>query len=136
MSCPASLFEHRQKLLALAASAYVLFLILSHWQLPQVHVWIIAAVFSGIMNITYVAEAFWRRVELTKEAAIALVLIVASVLGVFLHPVFVIAAIFGHGVWDVAKHYGAGVPFFSWYCLSCFVIDLIYGSVLFMYWLG
>lgn len=130
-----SFFHRRQKQLFLVASLYVALLILFHWQVPSKHVWIIAAVFSIIMNFTYITEAYYRREFVNLEAIVASVLIAASVLGVVISPVFIIAAIFGHGVWDVAKHNGAGVPFFSWYTLSCFAVDVIYSTVLLIYWL-
>ena len=85
----------------LAASLYVLALIISHATLPPIHVWVIAAVFSILMNSTYVTEAFHARRWFALEAAIAVTLIVMSVLGVVLHPLFVVAAVFGHGVWDL-----------------------------------
>ena len=129
-----SFFESRQKPLALVAALYVLFLVLSHWQLPPVHVWIIAAFFSIVMNFTYVTEALKQPKHIKVEALIATLLITASILGVFVAPIFVIAAIFGHGVWNIAKHRGAGVPFFSWYTLSCFTIDTLYSVSLLAYW--
>ena len=128
-------FEQRQLLLMMAASLYVVLLILSHSTLPAVHVWIIAAVFSVVMNFVYVTEAFQVRRFFQLELWVALVLIGASVLGVLLSPLFVIAAILGHGVWDIAKHKGHGVPFVSWYTLGCFTVDVIYSAALFAYWL-
>ena len=129
-----SFFARRQKPLMLAASLYVLALILSHATLPPVHVWIIAAVFSVAMNFTYLTEALAARQFVRLETCVMATLIAASILGVFVHPLFVIAAILGHGLWDLAKHLGAGVPFFSWYTLSCAAVDLTYFSVLLAYW--
>ncbi|MEE9333433.1 MAG: hypothetical protein V3U65_05015 [Granulosicoccaceae bacterium] len=40
-----SFFKARQKTLAIAATLYVAFLLLSHWQLPKEHVWYIASFF-------------------------------------------------------------------------------------------
>ncbi|MFY0680276.1 MAG: hypothetical protein JXR13_06855 [Thalassovita sp.] len=131
-----SFLRRRQKALMFAASLYVVALIVSHSTLPALHVWVIAAVFSIIMNATYVVEAYAARRLLRTELSVALVLIVASVLGVMWHPAFVIFAIFGHGTWDIAKHFGAGIPFFSWYTLSCFAVDMTYGLVLLVYFLG
>lgn len=136
MSQAISFFQRRQKQLALVASLYVVFLILFHWQLPPVHVWLIAAFFSIIMNFTYMTEAYARQKYLKLEVLVACVLILASVLGAVVWPLFVIAAIFGHGVWDIFKHYGAGVPFFSWYTLSCFTVDTLYSGALLVYWMG
>ncbi len=134
MEKAASFFQKRQKQLGLAASAYVIFLLLSHWQLPSAHVWWIAAFFSIVMNGVYILEAKARREFISREAIVAGVLIVLSILGVVMSPVFVIAAIVGHGLWDLAKHRGAGVPFFAWYTLSCFAVDVLYGAALTVYW--
>jgi len=114
-----SFFRKHQKSLALAATLYLVLLLLSHWQLPPIHVWVIAAVFSVAMNFTYLAEAIAAKKFVSVELAVTSILIVLSVLGALVWPPFVIAAVFGHGVWDLAKHYGMGVPFFSWYTLSC-----------------
>jgi hypothetical protein len=131
-----SFFQSRQKILAIMASLYVIFLLLSHWQLPPKHVWIIAAFFSIIMNFTYVTEAYVRREFLQPEVLIAGLLITLSVLGAISAPIFVIIAIFGHGLWDVAKHLGLGVPFFSWYTLSCCFVDMAYGFTLLIYYIS
>jgi hypothetical protein len=130
----ASFFQRRQTWLLGFSTLYVLGLILSHAAFPPLHVWVIAAVFSVLMNFTYIIEAKVAGHWLRLEVLIAASLIAASALGVFLHPLFVILAIFGHGMWDLAKHRGAGVPFVSWYTLGCFVIDILYGSVLLLYW--
>ena len=134
MSNAKSFFKHRQKLLGIAATAYVVLLLLSHWQLPAVHVWIIAAAFSVLMNFTYLTEAISRRSFVKTELIVALTLIVASVLGVLVTPLLVIAAIFGHGVWDLHKHFGRGVPFFFWYTCSCFLVDTAYSISLLVYY--
>jgi len=48
-----------------------------------------------------------------------------------IHPAFVITAILGHGLWDLAKHRAAaGVPFFPWYTHGCAVFDVGYAFVL------
>ena len=130
-----SFFETRQKTLGILAALYVLFLLLSHWQLSSAHVWIIAAVFSILMNFTYMIEAFSLQSFLRKEIVIAAILITLSFLGALLYPPLVIAAIFGHGVWDISKHRGAGVPFFSWYTLGCAAVDFTYSALLLIYYL-
>jgi len=129
-----SFFTKREKVLKLAATAYVVSLILFHWQLPSRHVWIIAAIFSIVMNLTYLIEAISVKRTVAMEASVAAVLILASILGLLFSPLILIAAIFGHGCWDLAKHYGAGVQFFSWYIWACFVVDTIYSAALIYYW--
>ena len=120
-----SFFLRREQQLKIAASLYVILLILSHATFPQSLVWFIAALFSIAMNFTYVIEAV---------SLVAVVLILLSLGGVFLSPILVIIAIFGHGCWDLLKHYGSGVPFFTWYTLSCAIVDFFYGSILLIYW--
>ena len=120
----------------LGAAAYVLSLVLSHATFDPLHVWVIAALFSILMNLVYLPEALSLRKQVGTEALVAILLISASMLGVLVHPLFVVLAIIGHGFWDVAKHFGAGVPFFSWYTWSCCAIDFCYGTTLFLYWLS
>ena len=135
MTAALSYFQSRQKLLAILGALYVFFLLLSHWQLPKAHVWWIAGVFSIIMNFVYIKEARALRQFVRVEALIATLLIVLSCLGALWYPPLVIAAIFGHGCWDIAKHLGAGVPFLSWYTLSCFAVDTLYSGALLLYWI-
>lgn len=128
-----SFFQTRQKILSLAVTAYLLMLIVSHWQIPSIHVWLIAAVFSVLMNFTYLVEAVSLKSYAATESWVAFGLIALSILGFFTSPLFLIVAIVGHGVWDLAKHFGAGVPFLSWYSWSCFLVDMAYGSALLFY---
>lgn len=128
-------FERHQKILGVLSAAYVLFLLLAHQRLGQPHVWVIACFFSILMNFTYVFEAYAQRAYLRAEACLAGGLICLSVMGVLINPLFVILAIFGHGVWDISKHRGAGIPFVSWYTLGCSAIDFTYGTVLSLYWM-
>ncbi len=118
-----SFFINRQKALGIAATAYVLLLLLSHWQIPSIHVWVIASVFSIAMNFTYLTEALSIRSFAKTEALVATILVSASLFGLFVSPLLLIAAIFGHGCWDLAKHFGNGVPFYFWYTCSCFLVD-------------
>lgn len=130
-----SFFKARQKILRIAATAYVLMLIISHWQLPAVHVWLIAAVFSVLMNFTYLTEAISLKSFAKTEVVVAALLIAMSILGLVTSPLLLIFAILGHGVWDLMKHFGKGVPFFFWYTCSCFLVDMAYGSTLLYYFL-
>lgn len=135
MSKEKSFFVKRQKMLGCALTAYVALLLLSHWQISAVHVWVVAAVFSIAMNFTYLSEALSLRKFATTEALVAIALVGASLLGLFVSPLLVIAAIFGHGCWDLAKHFGSGVPFYFWYTCSCFLIDTVYSFSLLLYWM-
>ncbi len=134
MSEAISFFASRQKLLVIAATVYVILLLLSHWQLDSTHVWVIAAVFSVLMNFTYITEAVSLRSFFKAEVIVSTILILASVLGLILSPLLIIAAIFGHGVWDLQKHFGKGVPFFFWYTCSCFLVDTAYSATLLLYY--
>ena len=129
-----SFFHKRQKILGIAATAYLVLLLLSHWQLPPIHVWAIAVVFSIAMNFTYLTEALSLNRFAKTEAVIAAILIGASLLSFVFSPLLVILAIFGHGCWDLAKHFGRGVPFYFWYTCSCFIVDTAYSITLLAYW--
>ena len=98
------------------------------------YVWFIAAFFSIAMNFTYLIEAVQAQRFVIIETCVLTSLIVLSVMGVLISPLFVILAIFGHGAWDLAKHFGQGIPFFFWYTCSCFIVDTIYGAALTTYW--
>ena len=134
MSRAKSFFKTRQKMLGIAATAYVVLLIFSHWQLPSMHVWLIAAFFSVLMNFTYLVEAVSLKNYAKTEALVAIFLIFASILGLILSPLFLIFAILGHGIWDLLKHFGRGVPFYLWYTCSCFLVDTVYSSTLLFYY--
>ena len=127
-------FAMPQKPLAIGATLYLVLLLVSHWQINSAYVWGIAAFFSIAMNFTYLTEAITSRNYVTTEAIVSFVLIVFSLLGLLLSPLFVIAAIFGHGCWDLAKHFGRGVPFYFWYTCSCFLVDTAYSTTLLLYW--
>lgn len=129
-----SFLQSRQKQLGVIGNMYMLFVILLHSQIPTKHVWTLAAIFSIVMNFPYVIEALSVKNHLSQEVALATFLIVLSALGALLSPPLVITAVFGHGVWDFAKHRGAGVPFFAWYTLPCAAFDFSYGSLLFIFW--
>lgn len=119
----------------MAAALYVLLLLVFHWQLPEIHVWVIASVFSIVMNFPYLIEALSLKANARTEVLVSSFLILLSVLGLFTTPLLIIGAIVGHGFWDLAKHFGKGVPFFFWYTCSCFLVDLVYGLLLLLYFL-
>ncbi len=123
----------RQSWLAALGALYIIALLISHATLPKQHVWAIAALFSIIMNGVYIHSALKNRRFVTTETTIATLLVVLSGLGVILSPVYVIAAIALHGAWDLAKHFGAGLPFFSWYTWGCATVDFTYAAALTIY---
>ncbi|MEM6640741.1 MAG: hypothetical protein AAF610_12670 [Pseudomonadota bacterium] len=126
--------DKRQIILATLGTLWLVLLLVFHWQAPAAFAWHVAAAFSVAMNFVYIQAAIARRQYVTVEAFVAVALIVLSVMGAVVAPPFVIAAVIGHGLWDLAKHFGAGLPFFSWYTWGCFVVDVMYGSALFAYW--
>jgi len=130
-----SFFQTRQKPLLKAATLYVVSLGIFHSQLPKTHVWVIAGIFSILMNFVYLTEAYHRQAFLNREVLIASILILASIAGTVVSPIFVIGAIFSHDIWDIAKHQGIGVPFLRWYTLSCFAVDTAYSAALLIYWI-
>jgi len=129
----ASFFSKRRIPLAIAATLYVVLLLISHWQLPKQHVWAIAAFFSIAMNFTYLTEALSVRRSIKPELIVCVGLIAMTLLGLFTSPLLIIAAIFGHGCWDLAKHNGCGIPFFNWYVVPCFIVDTAYSLALLLY---
>ena len=130
-----SFFRTRKKSLAIAGTLYVALLLISHWQLPKAHVWAIAAFFSIAMNFTYLIEALSLKKSVTAEVAVSTTLIAASIVGLLISPLLIVAAIFAHGCWDLAKHNAcAGIPFFTWYVVPCFVVDTIYSVTLLFYY--
>lgn len=99
--------------LKLLTAAYALGLVVTHSTLPEIHVWVIACFFSVAMNFTYPWAACQPKNLVSLEVGISSVLIAMSVVSLILSPLLVIAAIFAHGLWDFAKHRGAGTPFFA-----------------------
>ena len=87
------------------------------------------------MNFTYIIEVMSVGRYFAVEIFVSASLILLSIFGIILHPLFVIFAIFGHGLWDLHKHAGAGVPFVRWYTLGCVVVDTFYGSTLLFYFI-
>ncbi|MBT9313448.1 hypothetical protein [Leptothoe kymatousa] len=130
------LFSRQFLWLKLAASVYVAALLLAHWSLPTAFVWQIAIFFSIAMNFTY-PWAAWKQANSQRcEWLIATALIVVSSLSLISSPMGVIAAIFLHGCWDIAKYQGHGTPFFSWYTLGCVLCDWTYSGALLIYYLS
>jgi hypothetical protein len=128
-------FWHKHLMwLKLAAAVYVVGLIVSHAMLPAQYIWAIAVFFSIVMNFVYPIEARSLKAFVTIESLVATLLILMSLVSLLASPLFVIAAIFGHGVWDLLKHRGQGVRFFSWYVLGCVTVDWIYAGTLFVWW--
>ena len=131
-----SFFTRYKNTLFVLSILYVLALLLSHAVFPTIYVWAIACFFSIAMNFTYLTEAASQKAFITTEASLALVLIIMSVVGLLTSPILIILAIFGHGCWDFAKHWGTGIPFFSWYTWGCVTIDWLYSFALLLYWIG
>ncbi len=130
----ASFFSKHQRLLAVLVLLYVASALLAHLLLPSIFIWMLAVFFLVAMTGTYVLEALMTGHSQKLEICVALGLIAVALLSLFGSPIWVICALFGHGVWDLAKHRGAGVPFLSWYTLSCAAFDFTYGALLFASW--
>ncbi len=126
-------FHKHWLVLRFSAAIYVIALIASHSYLPPQYVWALATFFSIAMNFTYLIQAVSLKNFVSLELMIATGLILLSLAGFFISPWLVIAAIFLHGTWDLAKHRGTGIRFFSWYTIGCVVVDWIYAAALIAY---
>jgi len=129
------LFEQRGNLLKFAAALWTLSAVFLHFTFPIEFIWYVAIGLSISMNTTYPIQALSSGRYITKESAIALALCGCSLLALWWSPLFVIAAIFGHGVWDLLKLRGAGIGIANWYSAGCFIVDIFYAVSLFLFWI-
>jgi hypothetical protein len=127
------LLSHRFLWIKALSAAYVLGIPLAHGLLPSVLVWEVALFFLIAMLFTYPLAAFSTGHAQRVELFVSLGLAALGVLGYLTHPLLIILAIFGHGVWDLAKHKGCGVPFFGWYVKGCVLVDFSYAAVLLLF---
>lgn len=119
--------------LKLASALYVVAIPISHFTLPHDWIWHIAAFFLFAMLLTYPWAAMMQRQAVGLEFLVSLGLALLGVIGLFVSPWLIIAGIFGHGIWDLAKHRGHGCRFFGWYVSGCVVIDWTYAMALVFY---
>ena len=127
----ASVFERSFLVLKFLSAAYVIGIFVFHFAFPNV--WVVAMVLSVAMNFTYPWAAIRGQRFVPVEIGVSTTLVVMAILGVLASPLWVIASIFGHGVWDLFKHNGQGVPFFKWYTQGCVVVDWFYAASLTLY---
>ena len=117
--------------LKILSTAYVLGIPLSHFALPHGYVWEIAVFFLIAMLFTYPAAAIAQGTHIKREILVSLTLAGMGILGLILsQPILIVLGIFGHGCWDLAKHYGAGCTFFKWYVNGCVIVDWSYAAAL------
>lgn len=114
----------------LFAALYTLGIPLSHFILPHNNIWDIATFFLVAMLFTYPLAAMQARAFVRLEWGISCALAAMGLLGLFTSPWLIILAIFGHGLWDLAKQRGHGIPFFGWYISGCILIDWLYAASL------
>jgi hypothetical protein len=129
-----TLFSRHFMGLKILSTLYVLGIIVSHKAFGSMAVWEIAVFFSIAMNFTYPWAALKQEDKFGTEATVSTILILLSIAGLFISPIFVIIAIFGHGAWDLAKSNGTGTPFFSWYVSGCVVVDWVYAASLLIFY--
>ncbi len=127
------LFSHRFLALKAAATVYVVAIPISHFALPHSMVWEIALFFLIAMLFTYPAAALIEKQDVQLEFSVSVGLAALGVVGFFVSPWLIILALFGHGIWDLAKHHGHGVPFFGWYISGCVAVDWAYSAALTIY---
>ncbi len=116
--------------LKILAALYTIAIPVAHLSFPTTSIWLIAIIFSIAMNFTYPWAAYKQGRFMTLEVALSSGFIALSLVSLYASPIFVITAIFLHGCWDLAKHRGAGTPFFFWYISGCVVVDWIYAAAL------
>lgn len=126
---------HQGRFIALVV-LYVLAAPLVHWLAGGGLAWWVAAAFSIVMNLVYPVQAVQTARHIRVEGRVALGFMAASLLGPLAHPLFVIGAIAGHGLWDWLKHTGRGVPFLRWYPPACAIFDFAYAAALLWFFLG
>jgi len=124
------LWSRRFLWLKMASAGYVLAVPLTHYALPHGWIWHIAFGFLLAMLVTYPVAARLQRRAVPLETAVSLGLAGLGLLGLLTTPWLLVVAIFGHGLWDLAKHLGAGCGFFRWYLLGCLAVDWAYAGAL------
>ena len=92
-----SFFSRDLIALKIACVLFVAVLIAGHLLLPWQSAFVVSALLSIAMNITYPMVALVRRQRLWMEARISLGLIILSVLGLLLTPWALVVAIAFHG---------------------------------------
>ncbi len=117
--------------LKIFATLYVAGIPVSHFTLPHFFVWEIALFFLVAMLFTYPVAALSQGAHLRREIIVSIFLAGLGVVGLVLsQPILIVLGIFGHGCWDLAKHYGAGCSFFKWYINGCVIVDWSYAAAL------
>lgn len=112
---------------------YVLIACVGHWIAGGAFVWPFAAAMMVVMTVTYPLEAWFRGEGLPIEAGFAIGLSAMAVIGAFTTPLLIIAAIFAHGLLDIAKWLGLGVTFYRAYLFGCALFDVVYAAALLLY---
>jgi len=133
--CQHGYFEKHLNMLKLAAAAWTLALLLFHSLLSADYIWTVAVILLVAMNFTYPIEALTSGRFVKSELSAAIILSLLALMSLWSSPLFVILAIFGHGLWDIRKFRGNGVKIAKWYTSACFVADLSYATLLLLYWL-
>ncbi|MEO0486552.1 MAG: hypothetical protein AAF092_11630 [Pseudomonadota bacterium] len=123
------------RLVTLAFSAYVVAAIGLHWVAGADHVWEVAALMMVLMTVTYPTEAALARQDRVLEFSIAGLLSALAIAGLFTSPLLIIAAVLAHGVLDLVKARGLGVPFYALYFFGCAAFDFAYAACLFAYFI-
>ncbi|WP_147126391.1 hypothetical protein [Shimia ponticola] len=118
------------RIVAPAFAGYVVLAVVGHGLVGVDHIWPFAALMMVLMTVTYPTEALLKREYLPLELGLALFLSAVAVIGAVTSPLLIIAAIAAHGVLDIVKSRGLGVPFFRSYLIGCAVFDFGYAAIL------
>lgn len=116
-----------------AFAGYLAVAIALHVIAGEEFAWHVAALLMVMMTMTYPTEAILSGRFVRREVTIAVTLSSVALIGLAFSPLLIIAAILAHGLLDLAKHRGVGVPFYPTYLFACAAFDFAYGGVLLVY---
>ena len=116
-------------------AGYIVAVVAAHALLPPAFTWGIAYLALLGMLFTYPAHALVQCEHRRWEVSLSIGFTAFGLLGVMVSPLFLVAAVAGHGALDLVKYLrgvGARVP--VWYLSGCAAFDFAYAGALFTYW--
>lgn len=97
------------------------------------------AVALGIIGAVYIGTLIGPaqpRSVIIQETAAATLTILFAVMGLLIHPFWLVPGYIWHGIWDWAHHKGRfGAKVAHWYPPFCAVVDIVIGAgILIIFW--